>query len=249
MPVERREYVLQIDAYTPETLPMNRLAEYMADLATLLGEQKSVHFVRLGEGSTKLVTAIEREAEPKVLDRVRNARSGDGPNEARKALSNIDDLLAQDNATGVLVEPGGENILDFPGRKRFSQPVYGPFNQPGTLDGIPIRIGGEGDPVPVHLEEPNTEPHICYASRAIAQQIAPHIFSDMIRVEGIGRWHRDARGKWVRDKFTIHSFHVLKQATLSEVALRLRAIPSEFQDIADPLQAVSEARHGEQATG
>jgi hypothetical protein len=54
-----REYRLRIDAFTPETLPMSRLAEYMADLATLLGEQERVHFARLENGSTALVHTIE----------------------------------------------------------------------------------------------------------------------------------------------------------------------------------------------
>ena len=45
--VEVLTYRLKIDAYTPETMPMGRLAEYMADLAVILGERAAVHFVQL----------------------------------------------------------------------------------------------------------------------------------------------------------------------------------------------------------
>ena len=35
MPRETREFRFKIDCFTPETIPMARLAEYMADLADL----------------------------------------------------------------------------------------------------------------------------------------------------------------------------------------------------------------------
>ncbi len=56
------EFRLKIDAYSPKTIPMASLASYMNDLARLLGELASVHFVRLEEGSTVLV----HEAVPDV---------------------------------------------------------------------------------------------------------------------------------------------------------------------------------------
>lgn len=244
MAKKKREYELRIEAYTPETIPMVHLAEYMADLATLLGEYKSVHFVRLAKGSTGIVHAVEYEAEPKIRERVHSVRNQDGPSDAQQAARRIDQRLAQDNASGTLVDPTAARIIEFPGRKRFTQPEYGPFNQPGTIDGVPIRVGGEADPVPVHLEEPGQEPHICYASRVIAREIAPYLFSGFIRAEGIARWHRDGDGKWVRDRFTIHSFKKLKDAPLSEVVSRLRTIPSELMKTEDPLRELHRARHG-----
>jgi hypothetical protein len=224
---------------------MVRLAEYLADLATLLGEYKSVHFVRLAPGSTQLVHSVEYEAEPKIRERLNGVRNDDGPIEAMRAARSIDKRLAQDNASGLIKEPTGAKILDFPGKRRFAQPEYGPFNQAGTLDGIPIRIGGESDLVPVHLEEPGQkEPHICHATRIIARQVAPYIFSTLLRVEGTARYHRDPDGKWIRDKFTIHSFKELKNVPLSESIGRLRGIKSGLHQIHDPLQELENLRQG-----
>ena len=79
---DHREYKFRIEAYTPDTLPMERLAEYMADLAKVLGEPASVHFVRLDPGSTVLVQKVDEEAEPKVRQRVQKVHSGDGPPDA-----------------------------------------------------------------------------------------------------------------------------------------------------------------------
>jgi len=56
MPTGRELLEFVIDAYSPETLPMSRLAEYMAQLATLLGEKDHVHFVELAA----LIHAVER---------------------------------------------------------------------------------------------------------------------------------------------------------------------------------------------
>src|ERR1700693_346222 len=117
MAKKKREYELRIEAYTPETIPMVNLAEYMADLATLLGEYKSVHFVRLTKGSTRLVHAIEYEAEPKIRERVQSVRNQDGPIEAQQAARRIDQRLAKDNASGTLIDPTAAKIIEFPGRK------------------------------------------------------------------------------------------------------------------------------------
>ena len=57
---EQHEYRFTIDAYSPETLPMSRLAEYMAEVARLLGKVDQVHFVRLEPGSTVLVCLYKR---------------------------------------------------------------------------------------------------------------------------------------------------------------------------------------------
>ena len=59
------EYRFKIDAaYTPETMPMARLAEYIRELSTLLGNQDKVHFDRLEEGSTVPIIRVDHEAFP-----------------------------------------------------------------------------------------------------------------------------------------------------------------------------------------
>jgi hypothetical protein len=48
------------ESFTPQTLPMERLAEYIAGLAKLLGEQPNVHFRSIEAGSTVLVATMRR---------------------------------------------------------------------------------------------------------------------------------------------------------------------------------------------
>jgi hypothetical protein len=235
-------YEFKIDAFTPQTLPMARLAEYMLDLATLLGNAEKVHFVRLKKGSTVLVHQVEWEAAPKVNERIHSIRRSEAPPDVMKAYGSIDRRLASDNATGFLVEPLQHQVLEFPGRSRPASDAYGPFTQPGTLDGIPIMVGGKLDPVPVHLEEGDII-HTCHASRTTAKRLAEYLFVSTVRVVGNGRWHRDSDGLWVMDRFTITDFSPLKEESLGEAIAKLRSSAGESEN-QDVLSELDKIRHG-----
>ena len=242
MPKQFEEYEFAIDAFTPDTMPMMRLAEYMADLSKLLGNLESVHFVRLKKGSTVLVQKIEKEAVPKVEKRLWAVKNREGPPDALRAFQAIDKRLADDNASGKLSEPTGK-IVNFPGATRGKQETYGPFSQLGQVDGVLIVVGGELDPVPVHLQE-GDEIHICRASRVVAKQLAPHLFGAMLRASGMGRWLRDDDEKWTMTSFKISDFGVLDEAALADKVSTLRAIKSPLQDIDDPVSDLKKMRHG-----
>src|SRR5882724_5586855 len=113
------EYRFESEAYTPETIPMARLAEYMRELANILGEPAAVHFNRLEAGSTVLVSNIEREAVPKVRQRTMAVRRREGPSEGLRAYKAINKLLREDNGVGFLKDgrPDGATIIRFPGRE------------------------------------------------------------------------------------------------------------------------------------
>ena len=126
-------YIFAIDAYTPATIPMERLAEYIGELAVLLGETKSVHFVELVEGSTGVALRVEREATPKVADRLNRVRVGQATREALDAYTKLNTLLQNDDASAVLREADQTaEIIEFPGAKSGEEPVFGPFNQAGS---------------------------------------------------------------------------------------------------------------------
>jgi hypothetical protein len=107
-----------------------------------------------------------------------------------------------------------------------------------------IVVGGESDPVPVHLED---GPHIyvCRAKRQIAQALAAQIFALPVRVEGQGRWFRDALGTWVMKSFHIASFVVLDDTTLSQVIATLRHVPAAWTDRPNALTTLKALRNGD----
>jgi len=248
----RRRYRFVIsESFSPDTLPAFRLGEYLIDLANLMGEKNAVYFVGVEGGSATVVEDVEHEAFPKVRARVHAVKRGEGPADARRAYDQINRKLADDNAFGALIEePPPEEaeqtparVLEFPGRREFEELEYGPLTQAGTLDGVVILVGGEKDPVPIHIEE-GDQVHVCRAKRALAKELAKHIFGEPMRVQGNGRWFRDDTGKWVMKSFMITSFTLLDDAPLQTVVERLRAVSGDWTNN-DPLSALHRLRTGD----
>lgn len=238
-----REYRFEIDAFTPDTIPLSRLAQYLADLARIMGESTNVHLNRIEKGSTAPIIRVDWEAEPKVRDRIRLVKIGEGPSEARKAYKEINKKLLEDNANGFLLDPGQTKVIRFPGRDAANQLEFGPIRQTSVFQGIPIKVGGERDPVPLHLED-GEQTHILWASRRIAKAIANYLFVSMIRVEGRGRFTRDRTGEWQMLDFVVNDFDVLREGDIRHDLERLRKMPAAWKQEKDPLQKLATLRTG-----
>lgn len=245
-----REYRFEIDAYTPETIPMGRLAEYMHDFATLFGQRDNVHFKGLETGSTKIVSIVEQEAIPKVQERILKARRGEGPREPRDAIRNINRKLKEDNAVGAVIEMTPENaraeIIRFPGRELDHAVTFSAFNQAGSIDGEVVVVGGTSDPVPVHIQSRDTGlVRICEASRSVAKALGHYLFGAEVRVSGNGRWLRDEQGQWQLERFRINAFEVLKEESLTAVVADLRSVPgTQWDSLKDPWAELDSIRNG-----
>ena len=225
----------EIGAYSPTTMPLARLARYLDNLATVLGETHSAHLVRVDGGSTVPVLAVEWKAYRQVRQRATEVHNHQGSAHVLKAKRAIEEDLATDNARHAdLVDEDGARILRFASASRSDATEYGPFSQPGTLNGVPIVVGGENDPVPVHLQSPDRV-HNCLAARALAKQIGIHLFTTPLRVSGVGRWFRDRDGAWTMKSFRIQDFAELPSGSLADATRRLRSIDAGWKQRPDPL--------------
>ncbi|HET9904657.1 MAG TPA: hypothetical protein VFQ27_13260 [Xanthobacteraceae bacterium] len=235
------------NSFTPETLPMERLAEYVAALAKLLGEQDNVHFRGIEAGSAVLVATIDQPAQPKVRERVLAVRDGGGPSDARKAYGDLDEMLRKDNATGTLSDEAGGVVIPFPGRSRPEPLVYGPLREDGTIDGQLIRVGGKDETVPVHLRDGAIIHTGLICTPEIARRIAPHLYGPTLRVHGTGTWFRTGAGVWELRSFRISDFEVLDDAPLLEVVGKLRKVKgSDWSAVPDPVRTLLAERHGDE---
>ena len=244
----RHRYRFVIKAYTPETLPMARLAEYMGKMATLLGEKAQVHFVRIEEGSAALLQEVEPEAQPAVRERIHAMREQAGPADVRQAYEALNGLLVDDRTTGYLAEDDdeapGARLLEFPGATRNKEAVYGPFTEISELQGVVIRVGGELSEVPVHLKDGDLV-HICHAKRDLARTLAQRIFGEPLRVVGKGRWYRNMGGRWSMIRFVISDFDPLKHDSLGNVVTNLQRAASATPAPADALKTLHTLRQSE----
>lgn len=241
LPAKRvTEYRFMIDAYTPATIPMARLAEYMSHLAEILGEATSVHFDRLEPGSTQIVSRIEREAVPKVRQNTAAVRRGDAPRDAMRAFKSLDELLRNDNATGRLTEGRRTVVLAFPGRETRGE-SFPSVRQHGSIEGEVIRVGGAKEHARVLVELDKERVVSCWATRSVAKGIAARLF-EYVRLHGEGRWSRSVDGVWALDDFHVTSHEVLDRAPLGEALGRVRAAGTGWVQEAYDNQEV--ARHG-----
>jgi hypothetical protein len=240
---KNREYRFEIDSYTPSTIPMARLAEYVSDLAKMFGNNSYVHLARIESGSTVPVVLVDWEAEPKVRERLKAIRTREAPEEAQQAAKDLDRRLLQDNAKAVLVDPTGGKVFRFRGRENATKLEFGPITQTGVFQGKPIKVGGENDPVPVHLED-GKDKTIVLARRSLAKEIAQHLFTSVVRVEGAGRWIRHTDGEWEMLSFQATSFKVIEDASIRENIDDLRGVPAEWKKHADPLAELEQIRRG-----
>lgn len=218
----KTEFRFVIDALSPETLSLGRLVAYLGELSKLLGDESGLHFERVDRGSAVLVAWAEEPAKPKIDDRVARVRSGDGPLEAAKALQRLNDLLREDNASGVLTQDGAE-IIPFPGCTLPRAESIGPVQQPTTVEGQLIRIGGKDRTVHFHLAD-GDRLWSGETTRQLAKGMGQHLFGPTLRVMGSGSWRRDTSGLWTLSRFQASAFEVLDDAPLAEALTKLRGI-------------------------
>lgn len=239
-----KSYTLYIKAYTPETIPMARLAQYMQNLAAMLGHETAVHFQTLKPGSTQLVTMIDHEDVPKVASHLAQVKRGEGSPDAIKAQTEIDRLLAEDNATGFVYEGEDESaeVIAFPGVTRPRPMTYGPFNQEGSLDGILVSVSGADQTVHLQLQNGEIKYTGIDTNRETARRLAKHMY-EPVRILGTGRWLRDQDGNWLLKKFRVDSFSILAADDLKDAIAQIREIEgSEWKSMDDPIGALRALR-------
>jgi len=247
---EGREYRFHIDAFTPDTLTMERLSEYLRDLAIFLGNPDSVHFLRVEEGqSANLAYKIDDVAVPMIEERIEliKQQSTGAPPEAVRAFGNLNAKLTEDRSTGFIrSETETSNVILFPGGGTVHEqaPVFGPILENGVIDGQIVRVGGLDKTVPVHMRSGKTI-HICNADLDMARKLGPYVLQKPIRVFGQAKWYRNEEEQWVRKIFTITNFTPdLEDVTLGDSIALLRALPGPLQSMSDPLAALAVIRHG-----
>jgi len=238
------EYTLRIDIFTPSTIPMARLAEYMAALADLVGFKETTHFDRVDSGSARLVSWIEPQDAPKVEERLLSMGAGQAAKDVEKAFKVIDDMLAADNAIGELINPVGQVVIPFPGRTRPKLLTFPAFNQNGSIDGQIVKIGGKDRTAHVTLQDGAIAYSNIELRRDLAKELAPHLYGGKVRLFGTGLWERHPEGSWRLCRFTVDRYEALDDAPLAEVLAEIRAAGSALTNDPDIYRALMDLRVG-----
>lgn len=229
-------YIFRLDAYTPDTIPMSRLAEYLKELAGLMGHDSHVHLAGIAKGSVKIKFRVDAEDEPKVDERIKHANDYDAPTELRAKIASINKLLLNDNAIGTIRKHGGGVTIKFLGRNIKEHEILGPIRELGSLEGKLVRVGGKDRTkhmalIGSHDEEFNLETTDIEIARGLARSLF-----EQVRVSGIGTWIRDETSEWTLQKFQVQEFEPLSEESLIEAIADLRSVGGdEWKTMDDPL--------------
>ncbi|MEO1191984.1 MAG: hypothetical protein AAFY02_09525 [Pseudomonadota bacterium] len=239
-----KRYTLRIEAYTPETIPMARLAEYIQGFAALLGSRTGVHFDALKSGSTELVAKVDQNEQQQVAARLGLVAHPDAKPELRKAAAELKRLLEEDTASGYIYEDDEQSkrVVDFLGATTAKHSTYGPISQQGSLDGVLISVGGADQSVHIQLQNGDEKYTGIETDRRTARELAAH-FDQPIRIFGTGRWLRGQEGQWILRRFRLQSFYALEPGELQDAVRELRAVEgSEWVAMDDPIAALRALR-------
>lgn len=243
---DTEEYEFWIDAYSPQTISMKRLGEYMARLGKLLGQEDRVHFLELRGGSTALAMNIEREAIPKVKDRIDNIKRAEASNDAMFAQKELNDMLRSDNAIGEfrhIIQGARAPMLRFAGREIPKPQKIGPFTQPAIFKGELVRL--EGKDSTKHAGIMDSQGRVWSGNMSL--ELAVHmreLLFEWVLVEGLARWIRTEDGTWDVVDFHIDSCQELPKDNLGEDIKNLRAISgNNWKEMQDPIGFIRESRH------
>lgn len=241
--MEPVEYVFRIDAFTPDTLPMARLAEYLAALAKLLGYPEHTHFVRLEKGSARLVHKVDPVDAPKVETRLDGIRVGAAPKEAINARHSLDDLLANDNATGTLTEgTTGRIVIPFAGRERPKPVTFPAFREDTSIDGQVVNIGGRDSMAHATLQDGDVFHTNLSMKREQARELGKLLYGPTVRLHGNGRFERQPDGVWRMLDFRVERIERLSDQPLGEALKVVRALPGNGLMNADAYHNVAAER-------
>src|ERR1017187_2260822 len=236
---ERDEFLFEIDI-PARKLPMARLAEYVKDLAVMLGQEDHVHLVEIRESSTVLVPFVDDIAFQKVQKQVIAIRNGSAPQKAMTTYAAINNRLSDDSASAVVRGAYGA-VVQFPGNT--NKPVsldLGPVIEPDSIDGEIIQIGGRDETISVYIRDKHETPVICTTTRDKGRSLAQLIFQQ-VRVTGQATWIR-ANNKWKRTQFHIDSWAPLAESSLESTIQQLRNVPTPNIDNIDPFAILAEIR-------
>jgi hypothetical protein len=244
----QEKLTFRIDSFTPDSLPMARLAEYLTYLSTLYGSTDNVHFEKVKKGSAILQVAIDEQAFPKVFKRLQcvNSTKNDSDQEAIKAYKALDSLLRHDNAVGTISRLEGAKILEFPGRK-IKEPEVFTVMQHTSIDGVVIKIGGKDNTIPVTLLTQEGKTINCQIrGQANAKDLSLHYLGAQLRVNGMAKWVRDVEGIWDIESLNIQSYEELDTTPIDEFLFELRSIAGNgWKNTEDPIAEWKKMRGSE----
>lgn len=238
--LERFEFT--VPGYTPDTMPLDRLMEYLGQLAIILGQPSDLHLVAIERSSTRPVLMMRHDVAARARTRVSEVRQGGGSVRRREAFHTIRRMVSEDGGVPAVLRAREGELLEFPGVALGADQVVHSVRQQTSLEGTLVRVGGIGDNAQLLIQDLSGVVIAgCTASRALAREMGPHIYRPL-RVSGIATWHRTAAGNWEISRLHVQTFDPLEEDEHEDALTQLNAVSVVWpDDTTDQLLAMREA--------
>lgn len=234
-----------IPAFTPETMPLDRLIEYLQQAAQVIGDPAELHLIGVEKGSTAPVLRLKTSVAVKARENIARVERGEGTQRQADAFRRMRRMVwrdARDAGRPALLRSDSAVLLEIPPAQDTS--AISGIRQQTTIDGQLTRIGGVGDYAALQMQDLSGKVLTgISASKSLAKEMAKLIY-EPIRISGIGVWCRDEEGQWAIEKMQVQSFEPLDDDDAIGMLHQLRALKVEWPD--DALEQLAALRGGGQ---
>jgi hypothetical protein len=233
-----------IPGYSPETIPLTRLIEYLQQMAVVLGDPENLHLVAIKEGSVSPVLHAPKAVALEARDRAGRIQRGDGTRKQVDAYNRIRRMVrrdARDAGKPALLKSADKVVLEIPAAPDDSGVLSG-IRQATSVDGQLIRVGGAGEDAALQVQDLQGRILSGFtAKRAIAKDLAKLLW-EPVRLHGIGLWERTNEGEWRLERMQVQTHERLEDEDASLVLERLRSLKVIWpEDALDRLRDEREA--------
>jgi len=222
-----------IPGFTPETMPLDRLIEYLQQMAVVLGDPKNLHLVAIRTSSVSPVLHAPKETALEARDRAQRVQRGDGTRRQIGAYNRISKMVRRDAAgtkyagRPALLRTVDRIILEIPAAPEESGVIEG-LRQMTTIDGQLIKVGGVGDNASLQLQDLDGRILSGFtATRSLTKELATLIY-EPVRLMGIGQWSRSGDGVWELDRMHVQSYERLEDEDATVTIERMRDLKVEW---------------------
>lgn len=236
------EFSFVIPAYSPETMPLDRLIEYLQQISAVIGDPANLHLVEIKKSSTAPTFRVPKRAALVATERAAQLSRGDGTREQTRAYNRLRRMVrrdAPDARRPAVLSSSTRVILEIQPAPEDTGVLNG-VRQASSFDGLLISVGGV-DAASIRLQAYDGRIVAGFtASRTVAKDLAKLIY-EPVRVSGPGIWARNEDGIWTLEKMQVQSFEPLEDTSAGDLLARLRAIDVDWPgDTAERLRAERE---------
>ncbi|MEY3995978.1 MAG: hypothetical protein RL344_321 [Pseudomonadota bacterium] len=236
-------FTLRIDGenLSPTTFPMERLAEYMAIFAKLIGADNQPVFKEVSKGSTCLDITVPALWETRTEQSLLRA-ANDPSYKNHKYINQLEeDLLKDGYKSAELLNARKQLIfLVTPQAAKITHSV----NHAAKLEGEIVGVFGRNDKMHITVRDYGGRIFKLLADVPTGQKLARHLRGGFLRLQTKGVWNRTNNG-WVTDPNKCHviNFDELEDIDALTIFQEMRNIPgNNWTTMNNPEQVCRELR-------